>query len=422
MFAISRSWFSIRTILLIPYFILIIAGLIIPSDGGHGILNIKSLSFLATTLSLILYILLSKKFNIPQFKILCFLFCSLGFFLLWSWVSIVNNEIPSSSAIDQFKIFWLTITVVVISIYLVSEDAISFVTLLKTVFFVNLAYSFSKVLLVVLHLLGLINIWPLFESLGLRFMSMQITGNLFRFQLSNDIVSPYLLFFFLQSKHFGIKWNKSFQMFYLIISIFSIFLSFSRFIILIAMLAVFLHLCTIRMATIIRSIPITLVLLTFLISWIGINTVNEVIEKRFLSAEVLVSDNTRSDQIIALLDEHDRFPLFGKGIGGYTKDNIRDDRILHSYEVQWIAFLMQFGWTGIFLILFPLAVIAMTILSLPVTSSKLALFILFLSWLLAGFTNPFLISLASGILYSLFYLSGKALSSSHQPGIAYETL
>lgn len=410
MFAIPKSWFSLRKILLIPYFILIISGLTIPSDGGHGILSIKSLSFLATTLSLFFYILLSKKFNISQFKILCFLICSLCFFLIWACVSIVNDEILASSAIDQFKIFWLTITVVVVSIYLISENAISFVTLLKTIFFVNLTYSFSKVLLVVLHLFGLINIWALMDNLGLRFMSMQITGNLFRFQLSNDIITPYLLFFFLQSEHFGIKWSKSFRIFYLIISIFSIFLSFSRFIILVGMLAVFLHWCTLRLSTIIRALPIAITLFIIFISWIGVDNVYVIIEKRFLSSEVHVSDNTRTEQIIALLDEHDRFPLLGKGLGGYTENNIRDDRILHSYEVQWVAFLMQFGWAGILLILIPLTVIAITILSLPITRPKIALCILFLSWLFSGFTNPFLISLASGIVYSLFYLGGSTLS------------
>lgn len=407
--AIRIPSYSLQSILLIPYFILIIAGLTVPSDGGHGLFSVKSLSFIATSLSMIFYVLLNKKLNAPQFKIIGFLLCSLSFFMIWLGISIFHGETPSLNAFDQFKIFWLTISVAAISIYLVSVNAIPFKGLLKTAIYVNFAYSFVKVVLVTLHLLGWINIFSLMDSLGMRFMSMQIIGGLFRFQTSNDIATPYLLFFFLQAQQYGITWGKKFRILYIIISIFSIFLSFSRFLIFIAVLAVMLHAWTLRLSTIIRALPMVIILCVSGLLWIGMDNISAIAERRLLSKDNYVSDVTRTKQIVALLEEHELFPLFGKGLGGYAPKYIRDETLLHSYEVQWVAFLMQFGWIGITLILCPLGLVMVKILSHPLTKHKIVLGLMFLCWLFSGFTNPFLISLTSGIIYGLFYLAGKSL-------------
>lgn len=89
-------------------------------------------------------------------------------------------------------------------------------------------------------------------------------------------------------------------------------------------------------------------------------------------------------------------------MGGYTEKGLRDKELKFSYEVQWMAFLMQFGLLGLFLILLFLAYLAYLILRPPVTIERLSLFALYLLWLAAGLTNPFLVSLPSGILYTFF--------------------
>ena len=134
------------------------------------------------------------------------------------------------------------------------------------------------------------------------------------------------------------------------------------------------------------------------------------IERRVFSSENFKSDDTRSLQIQSLLLEHEQYSFIGKGMGAYAEDNIRDPVLLHSYEVQWMAFLMQFGLIGLILLGIPLGFIVYGFVHAPITRVKCAFLCLFLLWLLSGFTNPFLISLTSGIIYAVFFLSGKKLS------------
>lgn len=396
----------LKALIVLPYLALIIAGLTVPSDGSHGFFNIKSLAYVCTVLSAAGYLLIVKKLSLIEWKMVCFLLASVCFLLIWLMVSLVYAETSEKSSWEQLKIVWLTVSVVAISAYFVYDGLISFQALLKTVLLTNFAYSTVKVSLVVLHCLGYINLWSIVDAMGVRFMSMDILGILPRFQTSIDIVTPFLLFFFLQSKRFGIEWTKTFKVIYLFISVIAIFLSFSRFLTFIALLSFLLHALTLRSSTIIKMIPIVFIFCFSVIYWIGIDDVYTIVERRFFSTDNFNSDLGRREQITALIDESAEYPLFGKGLGGYAPNMIRDTQLLYSYEVQWLASLMQFGIVGISLLLIPLGLISRNLLSRPISREKISCFILFLSWLASGFTNPFLLSLTSGIVYSIFLLAG----------------
>lgn len=400
---------SFRWAYLLPYFLLLIVGLSVPSDGGHGLFSIKSLSFLSASFALFLHCLIKQTFPLSQAKMLPFLIFTIVFLLAWLFVGFGNEE-QRSSAIDQFKIFIITVAFVVMSVYLINLKLLSFQTLLKTAILTNFAYGCFKITLIILHFLGFINIFSMAERVGTRLISMAIIGPLFRFQLSIDIVTPFLLFMFLQSKHFGINWGKNFKKFYLVITVLSVMLSFSRFLLGAAGVAICLHVWTLGISHTVRFILWLIALFFAVVLVFGPENVYKVFEQRFLSEENTVSDSARHEQIQALLEEHEQHVFLGKGLGGYAPAMLRDLTILHSYEVQWVAFLMQFGLVGLTLLLLPLVIIAGNILSYPWTQEKLALFTMFLIWLFSGFTNPFLISLASGIMYTLFYLAGRELA------------
>lgn len=396
----------IRSLLLLPFFILVISGLLIPSDGSHGMLNIKSLAFIASTLGAISYAFTTQKFNLQQFRLFIFFLFSLLFLTCWFVVAILKDEFLMGNSVDQLKIFILTISVVVISNYYIAEGLISFKTLLKTLLLTNFLYSLIKVSLVFLHLLGVVDLWAFLYATGIRFMSMNILGSVPRMQTSIDISTPFLLFFFLQSSRYDIQWKKWFKVLFIAVSLVAVFLSFSRYLIAIAFLSIILHILTLRLKTIISTTAILIFCSFISVCLIGPNNVYAVIERRFLAKDIDLSDNTRVVQINALFADFLEYPILGKGLGGYSKESIRDSTILHSYEVQWVAFLMQFGLFGIVLLLAAVGIIAFKILTPPVTRPNTALFVLFICWLLSGFTNPFLISLTSGILYSVFLLSG----------------
>lgn len=404
-----------RHLLIAPYFLLLFVGLTVPSDGGHGLLSIKSLSFLATFFGTTIYLLLRNRLRLSQFKVLCFLSWALSFFALWALIGASYGDVPLGSTIDQFKIFWLTLSVIAISAYLILDGAVSFSAFLKTLIYTNFAFSCTKVGMVLLHLMGFINMWSIAERLGVRFMSMEIVGSIARFQFSTDILTPFMLFFFLQAGTYGIQWNRWLRYAYIPITTFSIFLSFSRYLMFAALLGAFLHWCTLRFSNALRYIPLFIAICVAGVAWIGTDTVYRIIERRLLSSDNYASDAARTSQINALIAEHEQYPVFGKGLGGYAREHIRDHQILHSYEVQWAAFLMQFGVVGIACMLIPICVVTWIILSYPWTRSKIALFLMFVIWLLSGFTNPFLISLASGIMYSAFLMAGWFLSKSFLP-------
>ncbi len=398
---------SLQLFFVFPFFLLLAAGLMIPSDGSHGMFNIKSLAFIMTLITCCSYVIICRKLNILQLKTLLFFGTALAFLSFWIVISLLESETPAESTIDQLKLFIITLSIIVISIYFEAEGLITFQQILKTVLLTNFTYSLIKVTLVTLHLLGLINMWAIIDMTGIRFMSMEIFAGLPRVQTSMDVVTPYLLFFFLQSKSFGIHWSKKFQAAFLAVSTFAIFLSFSRYLIAIGLLSLGLHIFTLKLKSIVIAIGVFLFVATTATYIIGPDIVYKIIERRFLSRDSYVSDKTRVEQIDALLDEYSESPWFGKGIGGYAKSFIRDNRLVHSYEVQWLAFLMQFGTMGILGFLLAIGVLSSLILAPPLSRFKIGLFVLFLSWLASGFTNPFLISLTSGIVYTLFLFSAR---------------
>jgi hypothetical protein len=410
---VQLSW-PLRRVILLPFFLLIICGLLVPSDGGHGILSIKSLAFLSAVVTISLLLLTNKSLNNIQYKTICFLLFSLVFLIGWIFISLAYNETPMASAWDQFKIFWITVSVIAMSLYLVNTNVLSFITLLKTVIYANCLYSTVKIALVFLHIFGVLNIFTVIKFLGIRFMSMDILNTLPRLQTSIDIATPFILFFFLQRKQIGLHLNKYFNRYYLLISALSIFLSFSRFLMFVGLLSVVLHGLTLRFEKVVRIIPAIVLSLILGIAVLGFDNAYAIIENRFFSKASQGSDLDRTEQIIDLMTEHMQFPWFGKGLGSYAENNIRDLDVKHSYEVQWVAFLMQFGLIGISILCVGVVTLSIKILSRPCNRNKVALFILFLAWLFSGFTNPFLVSLTSGILYTLFYLIGIELSQNRK--------
>jgi hypothetical protein len=388
---------------------MLITGIILPSDGGHGLLNFKSLFFLLSFLCMSLYIFIQYQITERQVKLFIFVLSALTFLFASAFISLMNQQTTPDSLFDQFKLFFITLSVIGMTVFFYYEKLITYSTFLKLLIYANFTYSLCKVLLVILHLLGLIEIWTILDLIGFRYMRMRILGDLSRLQTSVDIVTPFLLFFLLKSKDLTIHFNSNFKWIYLIVSVFSIFLSFSRFLILIASFSLLLYGLTLKWFEIAKGF-IGLLLISFVgIAWMGLENLYSIIELRFTSETVMMSDETRLKQVRALLKDFEEYPWLGKGLGSYSKYETRDLMNKHSYEVQWIAFLMQFGSLGLPLLLLPLGFIAYLFLNQPLSRLGLACFLLFILWLLAGFTNPFLISLTSGILYSLFALTALHL-------------
>lgn len=398
-----------NALLIWPYFLMIMAGLMVPSDGNHGVLSIKSLTFITATVFLGLYALLKQKISLSQLRLLCFLIFSLAFLTFWLLISMARDQTTPTAQLDQFKLFLITIIFPLSTFYMVQDKLLTSQQILKAVIYASLFYVLLKVSLVLLHLLHIVDVWEVLEKLGIRFMRMNIYGGLERVQTSVDIVTPFLVFFVLQAERLGVKLKTPFKWAYLILSLFSTFLSFSRYLVFVYILSCALYWITLGPRALIKSLLVMFCLCFASYLAIGPETIHKIIERRVFSRDNFKSDEARVSQIKALYGEHEQVPYVGKGMGGYAERSIRDRILLHSYEVQWIAFLMQFGWIGILVMMIPLSMILLRYAIKPFSRVRWSFVGLFLLWLLSGFTNPFLISLTSGIVYSLFFLSADML-------------
>jgi len=404
--ALSHTQF--RYLFVVPYIILLIIGMVIPSDGSHGILSIKSLAFLTSVVSLAAYLCLYKNLQSKQINLFFFLILFSCFLIIWIMISAFAVT-DLTSLYDQFKLIFLTLSVVAMSLFVAQEHLLSYNNFLKVIIYANFFYSLLKIVIIFLFLAGLINLEFFLEKIGIRFMSMAIYGDITRLQTSVDIVTPFILFFVLQSNHLNVYLSKKFKVIYTIISLLAILLSFSRFLFVAALFSLFLVWCQSNLWNKFKWLVTVLILSMIGISWIGYDKVSSVIELRFFSRSSYESDSTRTKQIDALFEEFYKYPLLGKGIGSYSQKVIRDRTILYSYEVQWVAFLMQFGIFGLLCLLFPLIMIGLEFLSTPINLLKISCLLVYLLWLAAGFFNPFLISLSSGIMYALFAWTGRRL-------------
>lgn len=397
------------------FLFLLIVGLFLPSDGNHGFFAPKSLAFLGAAFFFSLYFITRQQIKASQSWGAVLILGALFFLGVFYVVGIDQDPQIKSGQFDQFKIFLTTLFVPFAAFYLVKDKMVSFEQIMRTLIYTNCLYNIIKTTLMLLHVFGFINVWTVMHKTGLRYMSMHIVGDIGRIQTSVDIVTPFLIYFVLQSESLGIKFSNRFKWIYGITAIASVFLSFSRFLIFAFFISIFFHVCTLRFTKQIKLWSLGFILCCGGIGAIGPEKVFEVIEKRFFSADNAASDATRGEQINALMSACDESPFLGKGLGGYTKECIRDYELPHAYEVQWVAFLMQFGLIGLLFLLFPVSLIAWNFLTFPWSRPKLGYFFLFCLWLFSGFTNPFLISLTSGIVYMIFLLTGERLNNKTVP-------
>ncbi len=390
-----------QRLVLLFYFLTLFCGLAIPSDGSHGILSPKSVSFLGLSFFTGFYLIARGRISTYQLRLLSFTLVGVSFLLIWLFFGAVENDVQ---AFDQFKLFMITLLFGIFSLYIVSEQLVEAKTIIKSMIYINFSASLLKILVFFLSFIGFLKLKEFLKVLGIRYMTMDITDSINRLQTSVDIITPFLIFFVLQ-----LKLPRWFRYLFCAVSLLSVAISFSRLLIFIALLSIVLHVLTLKGRQFLKVLGVSLLFVCVSPSFTGVNLINTLVQKRFYSKGNTYSDNDRVTQYEALMEAYDESPFIGNGMGSSTKYYYRDKNQLHSYEVQWVAFLMQFGFVGLMILLVPVIYIGKEILAFE--RSRIALFVLYLFWLGAGFTNPFLISLTSGIVYTSFLLMNSSENS-----------
>lgn len=133
--------------------------------------------------------------------------------------------------------------------------------------------------------------------------------------------------------------------------------------------------------------------------------VRTAIENRFSSYAVDASDDLRNAQMAALLDSIDAQPFFGKGLATYVPYLIRSKSSPYSYELQILATMMQLGIIGTIPIFLLIVAFVYTIRTRNFVVYSM-IWLMYLFWILAGFTNPSLIGRAAAIVFVMFICVG----------------
>jgi hypothetical protein len=129
---------------------------------------------------------------------------------------------------------------------------------------------------------------------------------------------------------------------------------------------------------------------------------------RLFSQETINSDGVRDVQQEVLLSNANENPIFGKGLGYYDKQLIRNSNAKYSYELEYMAFLMQLGIVGFSLIVLLLIFTFYKTINFNIKNNIIRnlLYFNFLFWAIKPFFNPnFLSSNSASTIVVLMIMS-----------------
>lgn len=133
------------------------------------------------------------------------------------------------------------------------------------------------------------------------------------------------------------------------------------------------------------------------------STINELIELRFAGKQIEHSDDIRKGQFYYLFKGFCDHPLFGNGLGSYSRECIRSSVNPASYELEYVSFFFQFGLIGFILIIGMLMFIFFkeTVLKCDTKTLEMMMFVNFMIWAVKPFFNPQFLSSSSGMVISV---------------------
>ena len=416
------------------YIIFISLSIILPF-GKVGNFSIFQIAFLLNFFLLIIYFATCnpKLSKLQVGKFLYYILFSSLFLCIWFVVGILNDNVLSVN-ISQLKTFTITFSVVYITYLLLLSKVIEFRQFFYIIIYSTLFYCLVKFVLCYLMLIGVIDynlLIKYLQSQDINLVSAPILDGIPRFQILNDNVIPFSTFIVLNINFFMIRINKYIKFLFLFASISALYIAFSRYLWFLQIFVFILSyiqgfklskrglLPKLKRLSVKKSyfyLPFILVFFLYiLINPISQEWLTSVFIERFLGDNTQLSDSIREGQYIALIKEIWVSPFMGKGFGGFVPNLIRDELNPYSYELQWLSFLMQFGFIGIFILLlhifsilffkFPQEKTSNFSINHEFRNASVSLILLYIAWLSSGFTNPLLLSSVSGIIFSFFLVS-----------------
>jgi hypothetical protein len=317
----------------------------------------------------------------------------------WSLVGILWGHADSSQTLSQLREIASTIFIAWLGITCVRRGIIRAEKLITSVIYGLFAMVCVKLAAIAAMYVYGTNPTQAIESVFGEgsLVGADLVFGLVRIQFPQDLLAPFGLFALLAPRVSGVRFSRVST---LIISVFLLttcFLAYSRYVWLAFAFAVIAAAVVQKRWKLVTAMVLGVLLLG---AWFD-DVFRGIYEERFSSVAVDISDEGRVEQTSALIEEAARRPVFGKGMGSHAKAVVRQQAHSYSYEVQWLALLMQFGIVGMIGILLLVAISARDLI-MARHPAKPWIVLLFLVWLIASWTNPNLTSSVAGATFGLF--------------------
>jgi hypothetical protein len=376
---------------------LLFLAVFLPAGSVFGLPNIKVLALGLFLVFLIVYAFANHDGPSPADVVFLLLVSSC--IILWSLVGVFNGQGNSSEIFSQAKDITSTILLAWASYFVIRKNIVRPETVIRAVIYGCFALSAMKLAVIAAALSHDVDVAEKVQAAfgEFSFVSGPLVPGLFRLDFPSDILQPFALFALLAPKVSGIRFGRIWTLVMLLAMLPSGFFAFSRYtwgVYVVAVLAALI---------VQRNWKVLVVTVVAALAFYGAyrDVFSVVFESRFLSEGTEISDYGRIEQAKAMIDEVERRPILGKGMGSHTTVVSTFGSHSYAYEIQWLALLMQFGVVGLAAILL-LIWASMRDLIAARHFAKLWLCLLYLLWLLASFTNSHLTSSFAGAAFALF--------------------
>jgi len=316
----------------------------------------------------------------------------------WSLVGVWNGQTDAGQILSELRQIAPAISVAWLSIFAVRRRLVTAERLITIIIYGMFCVSAVKVALVAASFFANIDPVQIARSLfGEETRAEPIVLGLVRLDFPADIVGAFALFALLAPRVSGVRFGRMPRLFICIVVLLgSGFLTYARAIWFIYAVSIFVAMIVQRS----WKIMAVTVLAALLLGVWYYDVFSTVYEARFVT-DAESSDVGRVEQARDLMAEIKTRPILGKGMGAHFSTDSRTSTQKYSYELQWLAFLMQFGIVGVIGILLLVASSARD-LFMAKHPAKPWMFLLFFLWLLESFTNPHMTSSFAGATFGLF--------------------
>jgi O-Antigen ligase len=322
--------------------------------------------------------------------------------LIWCIVASAHTVVQNDTA-NQCGRILIFFIVLGIGVYAVRTLEIEEGKLDNLIFYIAFLAMILKSVILVLVLGGWYSLEEVQKFVGFETVSDFIGLGLQRLQFPSDIVILFLLSCYVGGK------NKAKDTIFLLSVTVVVVLSFSRFLFVGYLLCLILRYVWIRKIDLISWFSLGVILL---LSAVFLANLVE----RFSGEGTSASDSSRVEQIGYLKGVISEYPFLGTGIGSSVGGYKRSETMPFSYEVEWYAMTMQFGYLGI--TWFGLNLIVVLFTSVDGKRNVFFFTAVLLIWIASGFTNPYVTSLGSAFGFSILMLR---LSHHQEPVLVVRT-